>query len=229
VLRLVVELLPGPKGLVTPDWWSMGLIRFPQSPTTMSTGEDANRDMDFVESTQRLLVAIARSHPSHRVRWRLEGYRATDNPGGSPISGRSAEAAVVCAGLAAFERLKYPESPVLNPNVAVTAVVDGEEKDVSKRSLTHVNEVTIPDKFRAAAEAGIREVLVARTQKPHSLPEPPVSDKGHPLRMHCVDTVDDAYLEIVTVNRYVRAYQEHVAVEFDKNWVLENSPAGAKG
>jgi hypothetical protein len=231
VMKLVVELLPGPPGLVTPDWWPMGLIQFPQRPVV---GSDKTHQQfaDFVASTQKLLSACVDAKQPYRLRWRLEPYRPHDPLDSGPFSGRSAEAAVVSAGLTVYERLGQPDRPVLNPNVCITAVVDGDDEDVRKRPLTPVNEATISDKFRAAAEAGLHEVLVATGQQPDPLPEPVVlrraDDPGArlALRSHVVATVDAAYQEIVTVNKYVRAFQDAVVREHDGKWVMEATPAG---
>ena len=223
VRKLVVEWLPGPLGLVTPDWWPMGLIRFPQTDDKASTADELCRDTGFVESTQRVLSGVATRLTTGRLRWRVEAYRPTENPGVTPISGRSAEAAVVCAGLAVCERLTSPELAVLNPNVCITAVVEGDDADVTKRTLGTVNSETVADKFRAAAEAGIPEVLAAKVQKPDPLPKPLVSARpgeagGTELLSHRIGTVDEAYLEIVLENRYVKLYKSNVASDWEAKW-----------
>jgi hypothetical protein len=237
VYRLVVELLDGPPGLVTPDWWPMGLLPFPQLPAGAKTRDERDRDADFAEAANRLLTATVKflgDGKRLRLRWRVEPFRRDHSPGGNPICGRSGEAAVACVGAAVFEALAYPGEPILNPSAAITAMVDGDDPDVGKRTLSPVHAPTIPDKFQAAAEVGLVEVLVADGQKPDQLPTYPVLRPAgdasavpvgsRELTSARVGSVADALLELCTTNKCIRAYQKHVRDEFDKLWVQEETP-----
>ncbi len=214
-LRLVAELLPGPPGLVTPDWWPMGLIVFSQ-PVPHASAADKDRFADFVASTQGLLREVADRQKPYRLRWRLEERRAEDTPWVAPITGRSGEAAVVCLGHAVYERLTHRSHPVLNPSVAITATVPNDHPDVRRRRLGTVNEGTIPGKFQAVESAGLREVLVAAGQRPDPLPTHPSFTR--------VATVADAIMEISATNQYIRAYRGWVRAQFDDEWVEVDTP-----
>ncbi len=214
VIRLVVELLPGPAGLVTPDWWPMGLMQFPQ-PDAGMPDDFRNRFADFVASTHRVLTAVAVGKAG-RLRWRLEPRNQCESSRWLPVSleGRSAEAAVASVGLAVYERAAYPADPVLNPSVSVTARVEGEQPNVSLRRLDSV--WSLQEKCRAAGAAGLSEVVVASDPGRVILPDG--------LRLTAVDTVNAAYFELQMNNVFIRNYQQLLCTEYDDEWYPEITP-----
>lgn len=215
VLRVVAELLPGPPGLITPDWWPMGLIAFSQ-PQADASESDRDRYANIVASTQGLLTAVAEKSRDVRLRWRLEERRVGEKPWSLPIAGRSGEAAVACLGHAVYERHLHGGEAILNPSVVITATVQNDHQDIRRRGLGTVNAETISGKFQAAAEAGLREVLVAAGQLPDPLPPHPSSTR--------VATLADAIMEISATNQYVRAYRGWVRGQFDAEWVEVDTP-----
>lgn len=192
VLKFVVEMLPGPPGLVTPDWWPMGLISFPP-PGAMAADPDAESQIvDFLASIQKVL-ATENAGKSGRLRWRLEPWTGNERLPAS-LEGRSAEAAAACAARAVYERVAKPAKPILSVKYAITATVEPGGKLGIIKGLPH--------KCGAAGRADLTKVLVAKNQP--DLPEIPG------LRVQPVATVAEAYSKLKKLNETLEPYLAHL-------------------
>ena len=213
--KFVVELLPGPDGLVTPDWWAMGLMHFPS--TRISTSGISTSLDNFAESTQRLLRAIWKDKPN-RLRWRLEPWKGGLTP--TIVFGRSGEGAVAVAGRSVLLSQSAVESERedagLNSQIGITATVTESDQPMKDWRLGPVANTSIPNKFHAAAAGGLTEVQVATGQGP--TPRPTT------VRSHEVATLGGAYFEMQLSNEYIRAIQTKARTEYDDEWYPEITP-----
>ncbi|MBX3397693.1 MAG: hypothetical protein KF873_03045 [Gemmataceae bacterium] len=193
VVKFVLEELPGPDGLVTPDWWSMGMIHFP------GKRDDGKRSRDsFVASTQSLLRKLLRER-KNRFRWRLEPLR---KPLPVCAFGRSGEAAVTCAALALCAEHRVPNAAILNPRSGITATVEASHLPPSKWALGTVEPTSITNKLNGAKAAGLSKVLLHKDQLPQELPDL--------VRVQRVATLGDAYFRLKRLNEMLEPYLEHL-------------------
>jgi hypothetical protein len=224
VLHLVAEVLPGPARLVTPDWWPMGLIRFP-SPAGPTENETFS---DFLAATQRVMRAVAAQRQlPHRIRWRLE-YRGEGNPWQQPITGRSAEAAAALVTRAVCEAASVSaKAPLLDPTATITACVQGMDQpgadfDFSTAALKKVDDNSLPDKLAAAQRAGLRTVFLAEDQGSQRLNELAKQFEG--LSVSAWPTLEDAYDPLLYDSKYVQAYQRHIVSTWNRQWSEQETP-----
>jgi hypothetical protein len=216
--RLVVELLPGPSGLVTPHWWKLGLTAFP----------DDKPNEDFVAAIHQVMEKAADRNRSFRVRWYLDEvndpYAWTQ-----PLNGRSGQAAAACAVLAAFEKLsdkragdraKRAAIPVLDRNAAVSAEVKVDSADrLENAALGAVEPSTLPSKFDAAVRAGIELLCLTQGQPLGNAVRP----KG--LRLEHAATVGAALDVLRAVHRAIERFKEKTRKVWTDNW-LDVEPPG---
>jgi hypothetical protein len=223
VFRLVAEMLPGPAGLVTPDWWPMGLIQFPSPPR----GREGETFCDFLVATQRVMRAVAlRLGLPHRIRWRLE-YGGERNPWQQPITGRSAEAAAAVVTRAACEAVAAPQETLLDPTATITACVQsmgqpGADFDFSTAVLEKVEDSSLPIKLAAAQKAGLTTVFLAGDQGAERLKALAKQFEG--LFLGACPTLEEAYDPLLYVSKYAQAYQRHILDTWDSQWVQEGTP-----
>jgi len=88
VILLAVELLPGPAGLVTPNWWQLGLTSFPSN---------GGADKYFFGAIQRAMSLAMPPHIGYRARWHLVSTTHDLDVWNNGLSGRSCEAAAACS------------------------------------------------------------------------------------------------------------------------------------
>lgn len=211
VLHLVAEVLPGPPGLVTPDWLPMGLVTFPES----SSGEYA----DFLAVTQRAMTAVASAMQlPHRLRWRLEYRGSGSNPWGGVFNDDSATAAAALVARAACEAFAGGGKDLLGRDVAITACLPAPNTDITDLfnvSLGRVDGKTLPYKVNGARDAQISLVLVAEGQGTEA--------GSHGVQLVPCATLDDAYVAILDDNRYVRGFHKHIIEAWAQRWAKEET------
>ena len=203
VMRLVVEVLPGPGGLVTPDWWRLGLCTF---PTAMAE--------QFLPHAigKAVRLAAAAGAPGLRFRWRLEPLGDPEDAWLLGLDGRSVEAAAAVAALAALA--KYDEArdaaatapSVLDPRLAATGVVGDAATKPDRRPLEPVNPKTLKAKLDAAREKGLELVLIPDRQPLDGADPPPI-----PVRR--TKTVGEAF-EVLTAKRVLDRYRRRLRDAF---------------
>jgi hypothetical protein len=206
VLRLVVEALPGPPGLVTPDWWRLGLCAF-------DTRDPGRRLLPAVQRVIRLAAATA---AGLRFRWHLDADQRDAWRVG--LDGRSVEAAAAVATLAVLQQyaeLRQQEDgsakpePVLDHQAVVTGVVGGGGPAVaSDRPLEPVGKETLPAKLVAAGGHGLDVVGVPATQPMDGVTVP----AG--VRVEKLATVGEAFELLSAVSRALDRYGEYVRSQF---------------
>lgn len=153
VVFLVVEGLPGPPGLVTPDAWRLGLTPFQARPT----GDH------FAEAVNAAIGAVAGRRQGFRLRWHLDGVTpAACNVG---LVGASGQAAAAMATLAVYERFGTRAAErLLAPDVAITGMTKAGDGDPMGWPVVPVTPTSLPSKFRAAHARGY-DVAVAADQE----------------------------------------------------------------
>jgi hypothetical protein len=228
VLHLVTEILAGPAGLVTPDWWPMGLVEFPPPPSEARDAEDRKRFADFLLATQRVMRAVAaRMNLAHRLRWRLEYRQGDDNPWNRPITGRSAEAAAAVVARAVCEAVSSGQKSVLEPDASITACVQDlddpkAEFDFHKAVLEKVDDNSLRFKLAAAQQAGLTTVFVATDQGPKPLEALAAQFQGRFPETRA--TLEEAYEDLLYDNRFVVAYRQHEVSKWKDQWSEEETP-----
>ncbi len=217
LMKLVLELLPGPAQLVTPNWWRLGMA-------AISTVVGAERY--FLGAIQRAMTLAAPRDRAVRLRWHLE---ATDERlWEAALEGRSGEAAAASVALAAYELLDEMEEgqdknglpePILDENVAVSAAVGNNGPGgIANRPLLPVEKDTLPAKFSAAMKAGIDVVGLADGQ--------PMDGVAIPDGLHVefLPTVGEAFNRLRAVNRAFERYGDWVRSQF--HYYEEETPPG---
>jgi len=227
-LRLVVEALPGPPGLVTPNHFKLGLIPFP-----IPSGHP---ERHLPAAIQRIMrVAILQDAVSLRLRWHFEdvnpealktlfGEAAKERTADKsfPLVGRSVEAAAVCAVMAIAERYhdwrKPPVdqhdktvrrvNPMLDEQVAVTgSVTYRRDLPLATWRIGPVSPGTLRNKFIAAKKATIDTVCLAKQ-------EVAADDSKIVSTLQFVETVQDAYQVLDNYQDILDRYREHVRSQF---------------
>ena len=220
VLNLVVEILPGPRGLVTPDWWPMGLILFPTPQVgDGQCSEEQRRYADFLEATQRVITTVVgKLGLNQRVRWRLEARADQPNSWDHSVVGRSAEAAAAIVARAVCEAVYTGQSPILDPNAAITACLQGMDSDRSSwefenAALETVEDGSMATKLKMARMVHLSSVFVCEGQGPqaivHSFPE---------LHLGPCKTLGEAYEKLRYEQRFIKAYRQHIVSEWNSKW-----------
>jgi hypothetical protein len=215
VMRLVVEALPGPPGLVTPNWWCLGLCAF----------DTGNAGRLLLPAVQRLIRQAAATAPGLRFRWHLDADQRDAWKLG--LHGRSVEAAAAVATLAVLERHKESQDqaaeptrsePILDARAVVTALVGGgETSDLCDQPLEPVRRETLSAKLVAARAQGLDVVGVPVTQPLGGVVVP----EG--VRVELVATVGEAFDLVRAVNRAFDRYGEYVRSQF--KYHEEETPA----
>jgi hypothetical protein len=200
VMRLVVEALPGPPGLVTPNWWRLGLGAF-------KTG---NSERCLLTAVQRV-IRLAAAEAGRRFRWHLEADQRDAWRVG--LDGRSIEAAAAVATLAVLERLAEGDAttaqPILDAQAVVTAVVARKDTpEACDLPLELVSKETLPAKIDAAKESGLDVIAVPATQPRNGLVKP----AG--VRVEPVATIGEAFDLLRAVNRALDRYGDYVRGKF---------------
>ena len=228
VLHLVVEVLPGPAGLVTPDWWPMGLVHFPPTPEAKTQGlkKDA-LFADFLTATQQVMSVVTRRMGlQHRIRWRLEHRHGKLNPWREPVVGRSAEAAAAIVARAVCEAIDSADTPVLDPAAAITACVRGMDVDgahfgFQTTELECVDGATLKFKLGGAQKACLRSVLLASDQGPQWRA---LAQKFTGLHVEACDNLEYAYQQLRYDNPLVAAFRQHIVLRWHDRWSEEETP-----
>lgn len=202
VMRLTVEALPGPPGLVTPDWWRLGLCAF----------ETRDRNKAVLSSVGRV-IHLAGVRSVLRFRWHLAGKLDAWK---YPLEGRSIEAAAAVATLAVLEQYEDRKRPgathplaVLDPHAVVTGVVETKGPDPFAWALEPVTAETLPAKWQAANSVHLDVVCVPAKQPIADLARP---EAARPLIP--VPTVGDALEELRAVQRAFANYGKSVRDKF---------------
>jgi hypothetical protein len=216
VLNLVVEALPGPRGLVTPDFWALGLMGFPGTP-----------DSNFVSVMHSAFRAVLSDKHHVRLRWRLEKRRG-DFP--RVIQGRSATASAACCALGLAEQMQGAAGPLLDRDVAITACLEPTNQQ-GDHALGAVNEETINAKFQAALEAKLAGVVVSHQQRnlpPNGVYQNRQTLDGKPMGgemlVHSVGTLEDAFDALLAVPTGIKAYKNAICRAWDAVWEERETP-----
>jgi hypothetical protein len=203
VMRLVVETFPGPGGLVTPNWWMLGLC-------SLKTG---NQDRFLPAAVQRVIRLAAARAPGFRFRWHLDADGR--DPWMLGLDGCSIEAPAAVATLAVLEQFEECQQqpakkvkPILDPQSVVTGVVnEGSEANPLSWPITPVNQETLSPKLAAAVKYGLDLIGVPATQRDGL--QPPRT-----VRVEEVPTVGDALSLLRGVNRAFDRYRQYWRSKF---------------
>jgi hypothetical protein len=202
VMRLTVEALPGPTGLVTPCWWRLGLCAF----------DTRNPARALLAAVQRVIRGAA-GGAQRRFRWYLDA--TTDDAWEFGLDGRSIEAPTAVATLAVLERCaelrQRPDGagrsvPVLDRNAVVTGKVGNGGADPRDWRLEEVSQNTLAAKLAAAREHGLDVIGVPAGQRLDGFTLPPEA--------HSVATVSEAFELLQAVHRAFARYGEYVRSQF---------------
>jgi hypothetical protein len=203
VMRLTVEALPGPRGLVTPDWWRLGLSAF-----------DTKDEAQCLLSSLGRVIHLAGRNSGLRFRWRLTGKMDAWK---YPLEGRSLEAAAAVATLAVLEQYEERKrsdathlQPVLDPHAVVTGVVKTNGPNPCEWVLEPVTDGTLPAKWKAAIESSLDVVCVPASQE--------IKDIARPENVRAlvqVATVNAALEELRSVQRAFANYGKYIRAKFE--------------
>jgi hypothetical protein len=220
VLHLVAESLPGPHGLITPDFWSMGLVAFP-------VVENAT----LVSITHRAFRCALSAERQVQLRWRLQP-KWGEFP--RAVKGHSAEAAAACCVRGLMHHSPEAPGPLLDPSVAITASVADDGETFDERLLQKVAEKTLDAKFQSAIHAGLTAVLVCEGQVPkekhihHNADK--VDGRAQPgsVLIQPVRTLGDAYDGLLVTSAGIRKYKEKTCDAWDGErngkWIEKPTP-----
>jgi hypothetical protein len=229
VVELVIERIPGPKGLVTPDFLALGLIAL-----------DGEGDRNFLVSMQETIRYTLHSYPTDsnsRFRWRIRKHRAGRLPGS--LKDRSAEAAAACCTYALLQNSKDPLRPLVRPlldaEVVITGTIDRTQHtpEFDLTSVGPVDPLTIPDKLRAASDARLACVLIKSDQEydkeEASKPVKAGANIKHTsILVQGVDNLAQAYDSLLITSKAVAAYKKQVCGEWAKLWDPQPTPDAYK-
>jgi hypothetical protein len=191
ILWLVAEKLDGPQGLITPHYWSLGLV--PLGP---------NRELLQVIHRGFRQVLRERKAPC-QLRWWL---RTVPSGGGwhdQMGEAGSAEVSAVCLAMALTEPERRPE-PLLDPNRGVSGTLSWDRKRKSDaQKVGGVGERE--QKVRSAEAVGF----------PIALESGSIDDRDgrHPL-LFPVTTVGDAYRSLLTTAEPLESWKKSEASKF---------------
>lgn len=196
-LWLSVEALPGPPGLITPDFWSLGLLGF---------GTSKGDDKDFLQITHEAFRLTLVPERHLRLRWRLERrYQRLPRV----IRGRSAETSAACAAWALMQREPGSILALLDADVAISARLGplwpGRLED---QPLGDVNKDTLSQKIRLAADAHLASLLFWEKQPGCTFNDdacPPVQPAAN---------LGNAYDKLLVMSKVIRDYKREVVYDW---------------
>jgi hypothetical protein len=160
-----------------------------------------------------------------RGRWWISPFRKPDDEEHSSLeipylSGRSAEAAALCAlwaalgGVPGEDEELDPGGLELDPRATVTASL---EQGIG-RSITLGTVHGVRDKLRAARDQGLEMVLVAAGQDPRDFEEHHQTRPDDPIPMA---TCREVLERLWTLPRTMRNYHRHVWEHWTEQWSEE--------
>jgi hypothetical protein len=216
VAELKVELVFDHGRGFRPDPYHLGL-------TALGAGNDS-----FHEAMQRAWRCSGLSQCACRGRWWIAGYRSPDTGAARPLhvpnlAGRSCEAAACCALWAALGRIPgeagHPgDEPLeLDPLAAISAQL--KEPSGQGRAIQLGTVGGVPEKLKAAREAGLEMILLADGQDPRDYADHSKERPGDPrLVRRLVRTMGEAFEQLLVYRRTLGNYHDHVSAEWRNRW-----------
>jgi hypothetical protein len=223
VVELVIDRLPGPIGLVTPDFFAMGQVDF-----------IGLKQEDFLTSLQSTIRYAIRSTSNSkdrnsRFRWRIRRYRGGDLP--ISLKDRSAEAAAACCTHALLQYDKDSLRPLLDPDVGITGTVEAlAHPDFDRTPVGRVHVGTIPDKRDGAQDAKLSCLVLSSGHiSDHLSPHRGLRVNGRELErkethIQHVSNLAEAYDALLITSAAVAAYKEKVCKAWEKEWDPQPTP-----
>jgi hypothetical protein len=214
VVNLCVERRPGPPGLITPDWWRLGL--FPLG---------ANNEL-LIAIHDGFRVALEHYGEGKRIhlRWWLEKHAKTQSLLFDTITeGGSVAVAAACVARVLLEEDRGAPRTLLDDGVAVSGTLGdisaGTGFDQHKVGLVGYHD----KKIEAAQDAGLIAVLLAAdSDKKLFTPDQPGETKG--ILVQPVTTLDHAYDSLLITSQAVAEYKQRVVEHWDKLWYEKETP-----
>jgi hypothetical protein len=216
VFSLVVEGLPGPRGLMYPVWWKLGLLPL---------GEDNN----FVKAIHAGFAAVTKNcNKRIRLRWWLKPHEGSA-PGwfdDLDDDNSSVQVAAACAAVALFSDEPSDARPLLDETVAVSACLSGRGLDLSKRDWAENHKIGAvayyQRKLEGATQAGLSGVVFSSSHSGLEKDTKRRSEGNNPGPIvQCVDNLADAYDGLLITSKAIQAYKREIVYDW-KGGVDEN-------
>jgi hypothetical protein len=220
VFILASERSFGPPGLVSPDWWKLGLLPL---------GEDNN----FLTAIHEGFQAVLHRDKERRIRlrWWLEMHPATTTGWFDDLGDDNSSVQVAAACLAMALLCDEPTDlhPFLDDTVAVSARLGGL---AGSAGMMHwpTNQLiervaSVQQKTDAARRARLSGVVFASANKPSNEANRANNDGGVPGPVvQYVDTLADAYDSLLITSRAVADYKQKIVKEWTDKWDERPTP-----